>query len=84
MRSNVTGSARKQLLYQAEGKEKEGKGSGETGGADGTVATAVLKKKRGRTRKTVHLVNDGNKKNVDPSTGTLAGKKRAKYCADTG
>jgi len=70
-------SAKKQLLYEANGKEV--KGTDESGEADGTAATkAVATKKRGRPRKTVHPADDGNKENVDPAAGTTTGEKRVK------
>ena len=74
-------SARKQLLYEA--KEKEGRGEENTGEGDGSAAVTVVKKKRGRPRKPVQLVDDGNKENVEPGTGTLVGGKKAKYCTST-
>lgn len=70
-------SAKKQLLYEANGKEV--KGTDESGEADGTAATrAVATKKRGRPRKTVQPTDDGDKENVDPAAGPTTGKKKVK------
>ena len=67
-------SAKKQLLYEA--KEREGRGGEETGGGDGT-ATATVVTKRGRPRKTVKVVDDGDKENVDPGA-TMTDQKKMK------
>ena len=48
-----------------------------------SVATAVVKKKRGRTRKAVQPVDVEDKENVDPTTETSEGRKKAKHCAGT-
>ena len=74
-------SARKQLLYQAEGKE--GQGGGEGGGAEGS-GTAVVVRKRGRAKKTVQPVDDENRENVDPNRAPPVVKKKAKDCDGTG
>ena len=70
-------SAKKQLLYEA--NRKEVKGTDESGEADGTAATtAVATKKRGRPRKMVQPMDDGDKENVDPAAGATTGKKKVK------
>ena len=76
-------SAKKQLLYEANGKEV--KGTDESGEADGTAATrAVATKKRGRPRKTVQPMDDGDKENMDPAAGTTTGKKKVKLVGREG
>ena len=71
-------SAKKQLLYEANGKE--GRGTDENGEVDGTAAAVAVMatKKRGRPRKTVQLADDVDKENVDPAAGTTTGKKKVK------
>ena len=67
-------SAKKQLLYQAE--------AGKTGAVAGD---AVVRKKRGRPRKTVQPAEDGAKENVDPRTlSETASRKRVKFVAALG
>ena len=61
-------------------REGERKTRGE---GDGSAAVTVVKKKRGRPRKPVQLVDDGNKEMSEPGTGTLVGGKKAKYCTST-
>jgi hypothetical protein len=71
-------SAKKQLLYEAKGKE--GRGTDESGEADSTAAARVVAtKKRGRPTKTVQPIDDGDKENVDPVTGPTNGKKKVKH-----
>ena len=68
-------SARKQLLYEANGKEV--KGTDESGQADGTASGRhVATKKRGRPKKKVQTTDDGDKENVDPRTGSSQSGKR--------
>jgi len=68
-------SARKQLLYEATGKEV--KGTDESGEADGTASTrTVATKKRGRPKKKEQTADDGDKENVDPGTGLSKSGKR--------
>ena len=75
-------SARKQLLYEA--SERKEKGGAETGeGDDFAAATVVMKKKRGRPRKTVPI-DDADKENVDPRIGpTESGKRRKTGSTDS-
>ena len=83
MRQRHYYSAKKQLLYEANGKEV--KGTDESGEADGTAATrAVATKKRGRLRKTVQPMDDGDKENMDPAAGTTTGKKKVKLVGREG
>ena len=70
-------SAKKQLLYEAEGRKTVG---GDTDSAAVQVAAVT---KRGRPRKTVQPADDGDKENVDPSAETLTGNKKVKL-ADNG
>ena len=73
-------SARKQLLYEANGKEV--KGTDESGEADGTASAGpVATKKRGRPKKKVQAAEDGDKENVDPRAGSSTIGKRQKTVA---
>ena len=73
-------SARKQLLYEANGKEV--KGTDESGEADGTASAGpVATKKRGRPKKKVQAAEDGDKENVDPRAGSSEIGKRQKTVA---
>ena len=65
-------SSRKQLLYEAEGRETAG---GDADGAAVTVETVVTKK-RGRPKQTVQPIGDGDKENVDPGAETLISNKK--------
>ena len=70
-------SARKQLLYEAKGKE--GRGTDDSAEADGTASAGPMaKKKRGRPKKKVKAAEDGDKENVDPSAGSAKSGKRQK------
>ena len=64
-------SAKKQLLYEAEGRKTEG-------GDTDVAAVQVVVRKRGQPRKTVQTTEDGDKENVDPGAATLIGKKKMK------
>ena len=70
-------SARKQLLYETDGKEVKSTDEGRE--ADGTAATReVATRKRGRPKKKVQKAEDEDKENVDPSTGSSQNGKRQK------
>jgi len=65
-------NAKKQLLYEAEGRKTGG------GDTDAVAVQVAAVTKRGRPRKTVQPADDGDKENVDPSAETLTGNKKVK------
>ena len=70
-------SARKQLLYETNGKEVKSTDEGRE--ADETAATrALVTRKRGRPKKKVQTAEDEDKENIDPSTGSSQNGKRQK------
>ena len=76
-------SAQRQPLYKA--KAKRGGGGEERREGDGSAAGEVVKKKRGRPRKTAQPADDGDKENVDPrALNETASRKRVKSMAALG